>query len=1052
MIKPLVAKSPHRILSPTGVVLCLAIFFLALVPRLGALDRYITPDELRWVDRSIRFSTALTQGDLVSTIQSGHPGVITMWLGSLGIRAFNAQHTLPATLPEFDPQNAEVVRFLAQYLDAARLPVIFVVAINVVVLFLLLDRLIDRRAAFLAAGLIALDPFAVALGGILHVDALMMTFSLNSLAALCVALNCQRSTRWLMASGGLAGLAMLSKSPAVVLSVATFIIIGVDTLRQRRSIWQAVRQLLAWGLSVTAIFCLLYPAMWVAPVKTILRMRTTAENFSETAHAVNFFNGSNARDPGPLFYPVVLVFRSTPIMWLGLMAGIILIVRARSEHDQRLRSIAWAFWVFAIVFLGVITLGAKKLDRYVLPALDALYIASALGLAFVIENIGIRINTDTTDKKRQWLLNGAVAVLLIISALQFIPAWPLTLRAYNPLLGGYAGAQKVLPVGGGESAEVGQALQRSAYAADNIALSDVIGTAPYYSGGLVANNAAGVALADTLLFTTSDFQLTPDVTQKWINLATPVLTITVQGQPYAWLYPNQWLTDLRQHFREYRSGDWLLTDAQANVPVPSESTQLIAATPDEAEAIALLQQIAQSHDRVWVAHYAAAPRRVLNPILRLLDTYAIQLDEWSSPLSEGALYALPDQLSFATQPTPLNGEATFGDRIQLTSAELIMPRVQPGQSIGVVGEWTASGTEAQAIVSLIDAAGHQWSAGDAPVPLGDTARTRRISVPVPLTIPPGEYQLVLNVIDVASGGPLSTRKSDGSLGGIDWPLGSITIDPEQTLIDPATRKPPVTLNAALGGLTAIGAETPPEPIITGDPWTLSMEWSAQTDRLPALDVQWDFVVNDQTIYSTTMALNPYSTEQWRAGEVLQSKYDFRLPIDVPAGKYDLQFKVIDRATGQPLTVRAVELTPVTVAARPRNFTSPTTAYPLDVKFDEMAKLVGADIHRSGLAITVTLYWQAATITTTNFTAFVQLIRADDQVQQQIDNWQIAFDAPTSTWLPGQVIADQYVFEVSSSAPSPDAAIGVGLYNAATGERLPTTMAGHRLPQDRVVIK
>ena len=85
-----------------------------------------------------------------------------------------------------------MVRFLAQYLDAARLPVILVVAINLVVLFLLLDRLIDRRAAFLAAGLIALDPFAVALGSILHVDALMMTFSLNSLAALCVALNSQR--------------------------------------------------------------------------------------------------------------------------------------------------------------------------------------------------------------------------------------------------------------------------------------------------------------------------------------------------------------------------------------------------------------------------------------------------------------------------------------------------------------------------------------------------------------------------------------------------------------------------------------------------------------------------------------------------------------------------------------------------------------------------------------------------------------------------------------------------------------------------------------------
>ena len=77
-------------------------------------------------------------------------------------------------------------------------------------------------------------------------------------------------------------------------------------------------------------------------------------------------------------------------------------------------------------------------------------------------------------------------------------------------------------------------------------------------------------------------------------------------------------------------------------------------------------------------------------------------------------------------------------------------------------------------------------------------------------------------------------------GGIDWPLGSITIDPAQTPIDPATRQPPITLNADLGGLSAIGTETPPDPIISGDPWTLAMEWTSTSDRLPALDVQWEW--------------------------------------------------------------------------------------------------------------------------------------------------------------------------------------------------------------------
>ena len=1061
-------RSPRRILSPTFALLCLAIFLLALLPRLGALDRYVTPDELRWVDRSIRFSTALSQGDFSSTIQSGHPGVITMWLGSLGIRL---GHTLPAALPAFDPQNAEVARNLATYLAAARLPVIFAVAINLVVLFVLLSQLVDRRAAFLAAGLVALDPFAVALGSILHVDALMLTFSLNSLAALALALQRARSTRWLIFSGALAGLAMLSKSPAAILSVATFIVIGVDTLRQRRSIGHMVRALLTWGLSAAAIFFLLYPAMWVAPLKTILRMRTTAENFSETAHAVNFFNGSNARDPGLLFYPAVIAFRSSPVLWLGLIASVIMFARARSEAAKRLRATAWIYGVFALVFIGVITLGAKKLDRYVLPALESLLIVSAFGLAFVIEQLGQHSERSHTaaesknarpstppysvqDAKRKWLLNGVVVTLLIISAAQFLPVWPLTLRAYNPLLGGFAGAKNMLPVGGGENAEVGRMLNTAVPAGQIVAASDVVGTAPFFAGTLAPLTEAGLTRADYFVVTTADFQLTPDDTRRWLGNTPPVITVTVQGEPFAWLYANHWLAIEREHLAAQPPASAAVLTDYLSDSAQQQAAEVLSTEIDEAAAIDRLTQIAQTHDRVWVIHYAATPRRILDPVLRLLETHAIALDEWSTPLSTGTLYALPEEVSFATKPVALHGNVQFGANIQLHDAQLIVPHVQPGQSLGIFTEWTATGPAAQLEVSLVDDANHVWSANAIDVPLQEAEprpRGRRLNVPVPLTMPPGEYHLILNVTDLASGSPIDTRKSDGSLGGIDWPLGSITIDPAQNPIDPATRRPPITLNADLGGLVAIGSDIPPDPIISGDPWALAMEWASTSDRLPALDVQWEWAQNDRAVYTTTLPLNAYSTEQWRKGEVLHSKYDFRLPISVPDGAYDLRFKVIDRATGKPLSDRFTMLTTVNIAVHPREFAVPEMTYPLDVAFGDLAKLVGADIDRSDTQITVTLFWQGQAVTTTNYTAFVQVLNADGSVAQQIDRWQIAFDAPTSTWLPGQVIADQYVFEVSSSAPSAEALqIGVGLYDAATGRRLPAIDAGQQLPQDRVI--
>ncbi|HSD83466.1 MAG TPA: glycosyltransferase family 39 protein, partial [Anaerolineae bacterium] len=607
----LLRRSPVQLL-----VLSVAIFISALLPRLGALERYVTPDELRWVDRSIHFADALSRGDWASTIQSGHPGVMTMWLGSLGIGLRYGQQ--PVSTTAYDPLNAGLMRQLAQYLTAARLPVILVVALNLVGLFLLLERLIDRRAAFLAAGLIAFDPFAVALGSILHVDMLMTAFSLNALAALALAVQRERSTRWFVLSGLLSGLAMLSKSPAIVLSAAAFVVVAIDGLRQRRSVWQVIGRLLIWGLSAAAIFFLLYPAMWAAPVKTVLRMRTTAENFSETAHAVNFFNGSNARDPGPTFYPVVLAFRSTPILWLGLMAGLLLLARARSETDRRLRSGMWVYGIFALLFIGVITLGAKKLDRYVLPALEALNVAGACGLAFIMEQFSKRPSTaslrgSAQDAKRDWALNAVVVVLLLVGVVQFMLVWPLPLRVYNPLLGGYANAQKVLPVGGGESAEVGRALGASPYADQWIAVSDVVGTAPYFAGKLGSNTAAGLAMADQMVFTAADLQLTPEVVHKWIGTASPAMTITVEGRPYAWLYANQWLAaDQQRLARNYQTGDWLLTDMPANVAVPAKSTQVLTTEIDEAAAIDLLQALSPTHDRVWVIHYAAASRRVLD--------------------------------------------------------------------------------------------------------------------------------------------------------------------------------------------------------------------------------------------------------------------------------------------------------------------------------------------------------------------------------------------------------------------------------------------------------
>ena len=62
-------------------VLLSLILALSLFLRLSDLDRFLTIDEPRWEERSIRFGDALWD-DLGETYQSEHPGVVTMWIGA----------------------------------------------------------------------------------------------------------------------------------------------------------------------------------------------------------------------------------------------------------------------------------------------------------------------------------------------------------------------------------------------------------------------------------------------------------------------------------------------------------------------------------------------------------------------------------------------------------------------------------------------------------------------------------------------------------------------------------------------------------------------------------------------------------------------------------------------------------------------------------------------------------------------------------------------------------------------------------------------------------
>lgn len=482
---------------------------VALLPRTVALADFFTIDEpYHWVGRVARFSEALARHAWVATNQTGHPGVTTMWLGSLG-------QWLGAQAGITDPGWAGGG---AAYLAVLRLPLAVTNALAVVIGYRLLRGLVRPEIALLAGLLWAGEPFLVAHGRLLHLDALLTSFVTLSLLLLlvwaasegqppylasadvqegaprrCRRLLSVRRPSALVASAFFVGLALLTKAPALLLLpfaglVIAAVVDGSEADGRRRGgrryrvCWagHVARAYLLWLLIALLTVVALWPAMWVAPGEAIgTVVREIFRNGGEPEPAGNFFLGQPIADPGPLFYPVVLLWRSTPWTLLGLLAlPLAFSVRSKDEAQRANAARLWSSdvapqdgWLtastvrrplsegrtlcilgaFVLFWISVMSLEPKKFDRYLLPVWPSLEVLAAAGL------VGCWQIARRTLRRwpRAVAWSGPAAMLALLAAIGGT-LWryhSYEIGYYNPLLGGGATAQRVMLVGWGEGME-----------------------------------------------------------------------------------------------------------------------------------------------------------------------------------------------------------------------------------------------------------------------------------------------------------------------------------------------------------------------------------------------------------------------------------------------------------------------------------------------------------------------------------------------------------------------------------------------------------------------
>lgn len=445
-----------------GLALLMVIICI-LTPRSVALGQFVTPDEHLWVTRSANFYFALGQRDFASTYQKPHPGVTIMWAGVASFLARYPQYR-GSGLGQVDPNQFNY--YISNREDITPLDIlvtarVFIVLLHTALLtlsYLYAKRLAGRLPALIGILLVAFDPFHIGLNRIMHLDGLVGNLMFLSLLAFISFWQYRRRID-LLTSGMAAGLGWLTKSPALF----TIPIIGIFVLLAAwkkviprrnyldfRQIWPSLSPMIGWGMLGALTFTLFWPAMWVAPLQTLGSVIGKAGQLAEAGHLDALYFNGQVFDNGKLgfdFYPVAYLWRTTPVVLAGLLAGLVFFWRKRKPFDEpAARLLMLGLLIMAVFFTLGMTAAAKKFDRYLLPIFAPLDLAAGLGWAAV----GYWLN----ERKQLNAIPRAGAILLVcllgIQAYSALQTYPYYLSYYNPLLGGSRKAPAVMQIGWGE--------------------------------------------------------------------------------------------------------------------------------------------------------------------------------------------------------------------------------------------------------------------------------------------------------------------------------------------------------------------------------------------------------------------------------------------------------------------------------------------------------------------------------------------------------------------------------------------------------------------------
>lgn len=391
-------------------------FFFSHLPGLG--HEIFNTDVWRWKTRTYNFGQGVFTLDFENTIQTYHPGVTLMWVGTVAVKFFNAYNEIFLGHPPLDNQIQTV--FGLHFTQK-----LFLVAFLALILgfcFHVLKEHFGKRFCIIFAFLLTLEPLYYAMTRVFHLEGLMTTLMLASFLWYYHFLQNPKKFR-LIISALFGSLAVLTKTTAIYMIP----FIGLLTLLEmilgnnsQKSVLALFTPILQWVLCFVFFFVAFWPAMWVAPAEALKELYGGVSLVGiEGGHEQVYF-GQITWDPGAFFYFVAFFYRSSPFLLLGMLGSLFSIKSFNSKEKK--------FWLYAVLFslfyFIQITIPTKKLDRYILPTQVGFILASTFFYTFLLSKLG---------KKRGSLVLGLVFLALSWNIFSLKRDY---FSYFNPLAGG----------------------------------------------------------------------------------------------------------------------------------------------------------------------------------------------------------------------------------------------------------------------------------------------------------------------------------------------------------------------------------------------------------------------------------------------------------------------------------------------------------------------------------------------------------------------------------------------------------------------------------------